>query len=72
MLSKRQLTDKNTGQECMGFFVINKRGKTLAIGANDSFVIMKALRYEHDKSLVAAVERLTGIKVRLSPPKKLT
>jgi hypothetical protein len=52
------------------FHVLNRKGKTLAIGAvplngDSGFCVMQRKRYERDFNLVRAVESLTGIPVRL-------
>jgi hypothetical protein len=62
-----------------GFNVVNSRGRTLALGAlpgidSPGFCIMHARRYDRDRVLVAAVERLIGFPVRPYPtplPKRL-
>jgi hypothetical protein len=57
------------GDPLRAFSVCNRRGKCLAIGAmhgadSPGFLVMHAKRYQRDNSLVGAVERLTGLKIR--------
>jgi len=49
-----------------GFFVENRTGKKIALGAsstNAPFLFMCHKRYQNDRDLVSAVERLTGMPV---------
>ena len=68
MLTFERLHHKDTGVPLAGFFVRNHAGKVLAMGADSTkgaHLILRAKRYEHDRDLVAALERMTGIKARL-------
>ena len=63
MIQFERMTDKRDGTVLAGFSIRNKAGKLLAIGADNHgsrFLIMSHPRYDHDRDLVAAVERLTG------------
>lgn len=63
-----QLVDIRTGEKLAGFFIRNKNGKAIAIGALTHFVKMCAKRYEADKPLCRKVERMTGLKLaRIEP-----
>lgn len=66
MLHLEQMINVATHQPLRGFVVRNKTGKVMAMGATGSFVIMNARRYERDRDMVAKVERLTSLTVRLS------
>lgn len=61
---KEQMVDKRSGKHLNGFFVRNRTGKALAIGADGAFVFMMYKRYANDKPLVAAIERLVGMTMR--------
>ena len=49
-----------------GFFIKNRINKNIALGASSTdapFLFMCHKRYQNDKDLVSAVERLTGMPV---------
>ena len=57
------------GTPLRAFEIVNSRGRMLAIGAlststDSGFCVMHAKRYRNDHDLVAAIEKLTGIKPR--------
>lgn len=65
MLAIEKLYDKRDGTPLRGFFVRNRIGKLIAIGAENSFVQISRPRYSHDASLVTKIGRLTGLTPRL-------
>jgi len=66
MMTIRQLRHIKTDEPLSAHFAENKRGLVLAIGVPGKFVVMRALRYEHDSDLVAKIAQLYGIDVRLT------
>lgn len=57
------------GSTCRGFFVRNRKGKVLAVGAtakgdDPGFVHPHAKRYARDVELCKALARLTGLPVK--------
>ena len=59
------------GDRLAGFWIVDRNGRRLAIGSDGAagFCLMLAKRYQRDRDLVAAIQRLTGRQVRNQPPK---
>lgn len=64
MIVFERMRDIRDGTPLAGFNIRNKHGKLLAIGADNpgsKFLIISCRRYDNDRPLVAAIERMTGI-----------
>lgn len=64
----KRLRHRVTGEPLCGFFIVNRHGRMLAMGADGErpFLIMQHRRYQNDRDLVAKCERLSGVPCRLS------
>jgi hypothetical protein len=65
MLAKYQMVDRNDECRLKGFWICDRTGKAVAIGAEGAFLRILAKRYANDTDLVRAAERLASLTASL-------